>query len=120
MRTILSICAALAAMTLLVGCGGNSYVGKWKAAASSDDPKAQAMIAQLGDPGSMELKEDGTAVMETMGQTAEGTYKVEDNKVSVTLKDQTTPVVELTPSADGDSLVANKEGVTLTFTRIKE
>src|SRR5687768_784661 len=101
MRTILSLCAAIAALTL-AGCGGTSYVGKWDAAVTSTDPQAAAVMGQMGTmKNAFELKSDETYVFDFMGQKMEGTYKVEGKTLTMTPKDGSGSMGTLTASEDG-------------------
>ena len=123
MRIILKLVAALAAMTLLVGCGGNSYVGTWDAAVSSTNPEAAAMMSGAGKiEKALELKADNTFVMDVLGQKVEGTYTVDGKTLTMTPNagSGSTNVGTLTASEDGNTLTSTEQGMTLTLTRSKE
>jgi heat shock protein HslJ len=120
MRTLLSILAAAAALTLLAGCGGTSIVGKWDMSMSSTDPQAAAAMAQMGAlKEAMEFKSDGKYTMTVMTNTMEGEYEVKDN--TVTLKPAGANAVgspgDLTISEDGDTLTGTEGPITVTLTR---
>ena len=113
----------MAALTLLVGCGGNSYVGKWDAAVSSTNPEVAAMMSGAGKiEKALELKADNTFVMEIMGQKVDGTYTVDGKTLTMTPNagSASTNVGTLTASEDGNTLTSTEQGMTLTLTRSKE
>jgi hypothetical protein len=110
-------------MTLLVGCGGNSYVGKWDATMSSTDPQAAEMMSGMGTlKNALELKADDTYVMEIMGQKMEGTYKVDGKTLTMTPNEGpgAGTVGSLTASEDGKTLTSTEQGMTITLTRSAE
>ena len=122
MRTFLATIAAIAALTLIAGCGGKSVVGKWDLAMSSTEPQADKMLKQMGSiKNAMEFKDDNTFVMEIMGNKMDGTYKMEDNKVTLTATGANAAGIAdaLTMSDDGNTLTGKQDPVTMTFTRAK-
>lgn len=120
MRTIPSFFAAVAAFTLLAGCGGKSVVGKWDVALTSTDPQTSVALAQMGSlKEAMEFKEDGNYTMTVFTNTSQGTYELKDNIVTLTPAGTNAAGAPgtLTLSDDGDTMTGTDSGVTATLTR---
>ena len=98
-RTLLAGCACLLLPILLTGCGGSNasrIVGKWEVAKA---PEGE----QLPTGAVFEFTRDGklimTAKIESIEVKMEGTYKVEGDKVTMTMKvDFTTALVVERPT----------------------
>lgn len=122
MRTIVSLCAALAALTFLVGCSGGSsasYVGKWDMTMTSSDPEMAKLFGQAGTiKNALELKADNTYNMDIMGNKMEGTYKVDGKTLTMTPKEGG-KVGILTASDDGNTLTGTEDKLTMKLTRSK-
>ena len=113
MKKRLVVCLlCVAAVLCLCGCG-SKLEGKWEAVSVTQNGQ-EKKLSELGALASsfkisMTL-EDGKATMEALGQKAEGTYKDNGDKVSVTIKNKAKDLVK-----DGDRLYLEVDGSKLYF-----
>lgn len=119
MRTVLAMMATLVALTVLAGCGGKSVVGKWDLAMSSTDPQMGVGLAAMGTmKEAMEFKDDDSFAVTVVGNTMEGTYKMDGNKVILAPKEGAPGLAkDLTLSEDGNTMTGTEGLVTMTLTR---
>ena len=79
---------------ILSACGGNSVVGKWKPDKVETDGMSvsfEELTAAIGIQLDVEFEfmSDGKAVATIMNESTEGTYKLDGNKVELTLDGET-------------------------------
>ena len=103
MRITACVLLAVVLLTALVSCGGSSIVGKWTA-------------EEAGVEMTFEFNADGTGKMGTMGMNVDTTWKVDGNKLSVTMSvmgiENTT---EFTYEVKGNELSLTADGETIVF-----
>lgn len=89
MKKILSLLLVVAVlMTIFVGCGGKNVEGKWESAYIEATGEISGKFKMPGEFG-FELQKGGKFVSEIAGSKAEGTWKLNGDKVTITVSGDT-------------------------------
>ncbi|MBP3851656.1 MAG: hypothetical protein J6D36_03845 [Erysipelotrichaceae bacterium] len=116
-RIVSFISCFIVCVCVLLGCGkdmsGSKYVGMWKAT-KGEYSGVELSMEDLNSEFTVELKDNGKAVVTFNGENGNGNWDETDNGVEVSDSQDTFAF-----KADGDNLVVEQDGVTFTFEKTK-
>lgn len=116
-KVLALILVAMLTIGMLVSCGSDKAAGTWKltkASAGGQELTAEQLSATGMGEAKITLK-DGKATVEMLGQTAEGTYKVDGDNVTISTSAASTSTDDASATSAAESITGTIKDNQLTI-----